>query len=201
MLALQFSFHCLPLWKKLQSNSVENSTITAKHDTGSIERPQLKRVRLLEWFAIREPSLAVMEACGGAHEWARALAQLGHEVRLISPRKVRPFVQRNKTDAADAQAIWTACQQPGMRFVPVKIQAQQVVLSLHRIRAQLMKSRIMQTNELRGILYEFGLVLPERHRALLKAMPDALADAVQRLPAMLMESLNEQVRRIEQRTN
>ncbi|MFE1574465.1 IS110 family transposase, partial [Comamonas odontotermitis] len=129
-----------------------------EHDTGSIERLQLKRTRMLEWFTLREPSLVVMEACGGAHEWARALAQLGHEVRLISPRKVRPFVQRNKTDAADAQAIWTACQQPGMRFVPVKTQAQQVVLSLHRIRAQLMKSRIMQTNELRGILYEFGVV-------------------------------------------
>lgn len=169
-----------------------------EHDTGSIERLQLKRARLLEWFAIREPSLVVMEACGGAHEWARALTKLGHEVRLISPRKVRPFVQRNKTDAADAQAIWTACQQPGMRFVPVKTQAQQVVLSLHRIRAQLMKSRIMQTNELRGILYEFGLVLPEGHRVLLKALPDTLADAAQRLPAMLMESLNEQVRRIAQ---
>lgn len=73
-----------------------------EHDTGSIERLQLKRTRMLEWFTLREPSLVVMEACGGAHEWARALAQLGHEVRLISPRKVRPFVQRNKTDAADA---------------------------------------------------------------------------------------------------
>lgn len=167
-------------------------------DTGSIERLQLKRARVLEWFANREPALVVMEACGGAHEWARALAEFGHEVRLICARKVRPFVQRNKTDAADAQAIWTASQQPGMRFVAVKTQAQQVVLSLHWIRCQLMKSRIMQTNELRGILYEFGIVLPEGHRPLLKALPGALADADQRLPAMLMDSLNEQVRRIAQ---
>lgn len=94
-----------------------------------------------------------------------ALGDLGCEVRLISPHKVWPFVQRNKTDVADAHAIWTACRQPGMCFVPVKT------------RAQLMKSCIMQTNELRGILYELGLVLPEGHRALLKAMPDALADA------------------------
>lgn len=168
-------------------------------DTGSTERLQLRRARVLEWFANREPALVVMEACGGAHEWARALTSLGHEVRLICARKVRPFVQRNKTDAADAQAIWTACQQPGMRFVAVKTLAQQVVLSLHRIRGQLMKSRIMQTNELRGILYEFGIVLPEGHRALLKALPDALADASQRVPAILMDSLNEQVRRIAQR--
>ncbi|SFQ28560.1 hypothetical protein SAMN05216567_11378 [Variovorax sp. OK605] len=75
---------------------------------------------------------------------------MGHEVRLISPRKVRPFVQRNKTDAADAQAIWTACQQPGMRFVPVKSETKQIVLSLHRLQAQLMKTRIMQTNEFGG---------------------------------------------------
>ena len=136
---------------------------------------------MLEWFANRTAALVVMEACGGAHDWGRALIELGHEVRLISPRKVRPFVQRNKTDAADAQAIWTACQQPGMRFVPVKAEAQQIVLSLHRLRAQLMKTRIMQTNELRGLLYEFGIVLPEGHAALLKALPDATCDARTRL--------------------
>jgi transposase len=167
-------------------------------DTGCIERLQLKRARMLEWFANRTAALVVMEACGGAHEWGRALIGLGHEVRLISPRKVRPFVQRNKTDAADAQAIWTACQQPGMRFVPVKTEAQQIVLSLHRLRAQLMKTRIMQTNELRGLLYEFGIVLPEGHAVLLKALPDAMRDAKARLPAMLMDSLDEQLRRVQQ---
>lgn len=95
-------------------------------DTGCIERLQLKRAKLLEWFVNRTAAV-VMEACGGAHDWSRTLIGLDHEVRLISPRKVRPFVQRNKTDAADAQAIWTACQQPGMRFVPVKTEAQQIV--------------------------------------------------------------------------
>jgi transposase len=167
-------------------------------DDGSIERLKLKRAKLLEWFATRPAALVVMEACGGAHDWARSLFELGHEVRLISPRKVRPFVQRNKTDAADAQAIWTASQQPGMRFVPVKTEAQQIVLSLHRLRAQLMKSRIMQTNELRGLLYEFGVVLPEGHAALLKALPVAMCEAKLRLHAMLMDSLDEQVRRIQQ---
>lgn len=167
-------------------------------DTGCIERLQLKRAKMLEWFANRAAALVVLEACGGAHEWGRALMELGHEVRLISPRKVRPFVQRNKTDAADAQAIWTDCQQPEMRFVPVKTEAQQVVLSLHRMRSQLMKTRIMQTNELRGLLYEFGIVLPQGHAALLKALPDAMHDARTRLPAMLMDSLDEQLRRIQQ---
>lgn len=167
-------------------------------ETGCIERLQLKRARLLEWFANRTAALVVMEACGGAHDWARALFEFGHVVRLISPRKVRPFVQRNKTDAADAQAIWTASQQPGMRFVPAKTKAQQIVLSLHRLRARLMKTRIMQTNELRGLLYEFGIVLPEGRVALLGALPDAMSDARVRLPPMLVDSLDEQVRRIQQ---
>src|SRR5215471_6437558 len=100
---------------------------------------------------------------------------------------VRPFVRRNKTDAADAQAIWTASRQPGIRFVPLKSEAQQVVLALHRLRAQLMKMRIMQTNELCGLLYEFGIVLPEGHHALLNELPDALQMAQARLPAMLID--------------
>jgi transposase len=124
-----------------------------------------------------------------------ATAQDGTPSTAALAKSVRPFVQRNKTDTADAQAIWTAGQQPGARFVAVKTLGQQVVLSLHRLRAQLMKMRIMQTNELRGLLYEFGIVLPEGHRALLKELPAALALASQQLPSMLVESLHEQVSR------
>jgi transposase len=167
-----------------------------ERDTGSIERLKLKRAQMLPWFANRQPAVVMMEACGGAHEWGRQLIALGHDVRLMPPKTVRPFVQRNKTDAADAQAIWTAGQQPGAKFVAVKNDVQQVVLSLHRLRAQLMKTRIMQTNELRGLLYEFGVVLSEGHRALLKELPAALLEAQVRLPAMLTDSLNEQMRRI-----
>ena len=167
-------------------------------DTGSIERLKLKRAQLLAWFANREPAMVAMEACGGAHEWGRQLLKLGHDVRLLPPKMVRPFVRRNKTDAADAQAIWTASRQPGVRSVPVKSDAQQVVLALHRLRAQLMKMRIMQTNELRGLLYEFGIVLPAGHRALLKELPAALQDAQARLPTMLIDSLDEQIRRVNQ---
>ena len=126
------------------------------------------------------------------------MMKLGHDVRLLAPKKVRPFVQRNKTDAADAQAIWTASRQPGMRFVALKSEAQQVVLALHRLRAQLMKMRIMQTNELRGLLSEFGIVLPEGHPALMKELPAGLQAAQAKLPAMFLDSLHEQVRRIAQ---
>ena len=169
-----------------------------EHETGSIEQLKLRRAQVLPWFANREPSRVVMEACGGAHEWGRELIKLGHDVRLLAPKMVRPFVQRNKTDAADAHGIWTASQQPGMKFVPIKNDAQQVVLALHRLRAQLMKTRIMQTNELRRLLYEFGVALPEGHNALLKELPAALREAQNRLPAMLIDSLDEQVRRITQ---
>jgi transposase len=76
-------------------------------ETGSIERLKLKRCQVLPWFANQQPSRVTMEACGGAHEWGRQLLKLGHEVLLLAPKKVRPFVPGNKTDAADAQAIWT----------------------------------------------------------------------------------------------
>jgi transposase len=166
-------------------------------NTGAIERLKLKRGQILDWFARREPVLVAMEAGGSAHEWARQFQRQGHTVRLLPPKAVRPFVQRSKTDASDAQAIWTASQQPGFRFVPVKSEAQQAVLALHRMRSQLLKMRIMQTNELRGLLYEFGIVLPEGHAALLKAWPQVVPVLHERLPATLVDSLLEQRRRVD----
>jgi transposase len=130
-------------------------------ETGQIVRLKLRRGQVLGFFAGRVPALVAMEACGSAHWWARQLVALGHAVRLLPPRQVRPFVLRNKTDAADAQAIWTAAQQPGIKSVAVKTPVQQSVLALHRLRAQLLKMRIMQSNALRGLLYEFGEVLPD----------------------------------------
>jgi len=160
--------------------------------SSEIERIKLKRAQVLKFFAKRVPSLVVMEACGSAHDWARRLQALGHEVKLISARSVRSFVLRNKTDAADARAICTATQQPEARFVAVKSEAQQTVLAIHRVRAQLMKFRIMQTNALRGLLYEFGEVLPEGYQAFSKLFRAALARAAERLPAVLIDSLREQ---------
>ncbi|MBN3807448.1 IS110 family transposase [Paraburkholderia sp. Ac-20336] len=165
--------------------------------TGKVERVKLKRSEIPDFFAKRERSLVAIEACGGAHHWARQLGRLGHEVRLISAHSVRPFVLRNKSDAADARAIWTAAQQPEARFVAIKSEAQQSILALHRIRAQLMKIRIMQSNALRSILYEFGEILSEGYEPFAKEIAPALARTSERLPAMLVDSLREQWARIQ----
>lgn len=170
---------------------------TVDVDSGEVQRHKLNRSQALEFFMQRRASTVAIEACGSAHWWGRKLGAMGHEVRLLHPRSVRPFVLRNKTDAADARAIWTAVQQPEARFVAVKTEVQQSTLALHRIRAQLMKFRIMQTNALRGLLYEFGEVLPEGHAALIKALPQALARVAERLPAILVQSLHEQWERID----
>lgn len=166
--------------------------------TGEVQRHKLKRDRVAAFFANHERSLVAMEACGGAHHWARTLRHLGHEVKLLPAKHVRPFVLRDKTDARDAQAIWVAAQQPHIRAVPVKSEQQQAWLALHRMRAQLMKMRIMQTNALRGLLYEFGIVLPEGHQALLKRIPDELAKAQEngRLSEIVVVSVQEQLKRI-----
>lgn len=169
---------------------------TLNPETGEIERIKLRRNEVLPFFARRAPALVAIEACGSAHEWGRRLIALGHQVRLLAPKSVRPFVLRNKTDAADAQAIWTAAQQPGAKFVAIKTEQQQAVLALHRLRSQLMKFRIMQTNAIRGLLYEFGIVLPSGYPAMIKAWPQALAELSGRLPAMLVESLREQWARV-----
>lgn len=164
---------------------------------GKIERVKLKRNEVLTFFAQRTTCVVALEACGSGHWWARQLQALGHTVKLLAPRSVRPFVLRNKTDAADARAIWTAAQQPEARLVAVKTEAQQAVLALHRVRAQLLKFRIMQTNAIRGILYEFGEVLPEGHVMLMRALPQTLAHRSETLPAMLIETLREQWERVQ----
>jgi len=118
-------------------------------ETGEVERIKLRRDDVLPYFARQAPAMVALEACGSAHWWARKLSALGHQVRLLHPKSVRPFVLRNKTDAAGARAIWTAAQQPDARFVAAKTETQQAILALHRLRAQLLKFRIMQTNALR----------------------------------------------------
>lgn len=167
--------------------------------TGEIHRRQLKRAKVTEFFVNRQPSLVAMEACGGAHHWARTLLAMGHQVKLLPAKHVRAFVLRDKTDALDAQAIWVAAQQPHIREVPIKSEQQQACLSLHRMRAQLMKMRIMQTNALRGLLYEFGIALPEGHKKLLQSVQAELANAQQknRLPDVVVVSIQEQLKRIE----
>ena len=125
-------------------------------ETGEVTRTKPRRIEVMQHFAKLHPSLIVIEACSSAQHWAREIRKLGHEVRLISPQFVRPFVKTNKTDAADAQAIWTAAQQPEMRSVAVKTEEQQAVLALHDIRARLQESRIAAINQLHGLMGEFG---------------------------------------------
>ena len=121
-------------------------------------RKKLARSKVLEFFANLPPCLVGMEACGSAHHWARELIKLGHEVRLMPPQYVKPYVKTNKHDAADAEAICEAVTRPSMRFVPVKSIEQQTLAQLHRIRQLLVKQKIMHVNALRGHLAELGIV-------------------------------------------
>ena len=145
-------------------------------ETGEIVALQLKREKFLEHFANRSNCLIGMEACGGSQHWARSLQKLGHEVKLLSARMVKPFVGGNKNDAADARGIWTAVQQPGIKAVAVKSEEQQAVLALHRMREQLVKFRTAQINGLRGLLTEYGEVMPQGRAGIKRDIPGLWGD-------------------------
>ena len=169
---------------------------TVDMGSGEIVNKQLKRDKVLDYFVNREACLIAIEACGGAHHWGRKLSALGHSVRLVHAQQVRPFVLGNKNDAVDARAIWQAVQQPGMKFVGIKTEQQQATLILHRQRELMMKMRTMQTNALRGMLYEFGAIFAKGDNALLKDVEKALDALSEQLPQMVRDSLREQVARI-----
>ena len=143
---------------------------------------RLTRAKFLEHFANRAACRVGMEACGGAHHWARRLRELGHEVRLVPVKQVRPFVSGNKDDVQDARAIWTAVQQPGVKTVAVKSEEQQDVLALHRMRQQLVKFRTAQINCLPGLLAEYGEVMPRGRAGMKRDMPAVLERISERLP-------------------
>ena len=157
---------------------------------------RLTRAKFLEYFANRAPCLIGMEACGGAQHWARQLLALGHEVRLLPAKMVRPFGRGNKNDSRDAEAIWTAVQQPGTKTVAVKTEEQQGILALHRMRQQLVKFRTAQINALRGLLTEYGEVMPRGRAGLRRDIPAVLERVSERLPAMVVETLREQWARV-----
>jgi transposase len=135
----------------------------------------------------------VLEAGGSAHHWGRWLERQGHEVRLIAAQHVRPLVRTNKTDAGDARAILEAARRPEARWVTVKSEAAQAVLGLHRMRRQLIDMRRMRTNQLKGLLYEFGIVAPRRVTA---AQLEGWVEAG-RVPRLIAARLVEQIERIE----
>ena len=168
----------------------------ADWETGEIVDLKLGRAQFLQHFADRPPCVVAMEACGGSQHWAREMRKLGHEARLLPARAVRPFAVGNKNDLRDAQAIWTAAQQPGVKTVAVKSEEQQAVLALHRMRQQLVKFRTAQINALRGLLSEYGEVMAKGRAGLGRGIAPALDRLAARLPAPLIETLREQWRRV-----
>jgi transposase len=148
----------------------------------TVLKKQLKRAQVLPFFANLKACRIGMEACGGAHHWARKLAGLGHTVHLIAPQFVKPFVKRNKNDAADAEAICEAVTRPNMPTVPVKNIEQQAILSVHRARQGFVKARTAQANQIRGLLAEYGLAIPQGIGHVARRVPEILEDGENDLP-------------------
>ena len=142
---------------------------------------QLKRAQMAEFFVNLPPCLIGMEACGSAHYWARKLRGLGHTVQIMAPQFVKPYVKSNKNDVADAEAICEAVSRPNMRFVAIKSVDQQTVLSFHRVRQGYVKSRTAQSNQIRGLLAEYGLIIPKGLSAIRTKVPELIEDATNEL--------------------
>lgn len=150
-------------------------------------RKQFKRGQVVEFFTNLPTCLIGMEACGSAHYWARKLQTMGHTVKLMAPQFVKPYVKTNKHDVADAEAICEAVRRPNMRFVPVKNIEQQAVLALHRVRQGWVKARTAQANQIRGLLSEFGLIVPQGIGYITSRVPAILDEAKDELPRAFQE--------------
>lgn len=162
---------------------------------------QLRREQVSVFFAKLAPCRIGMEACASSHHWARLLRDQGHDVRLIAPQFVKPYVKSNKNDANDAQAICEAVGRPSMRFVAIKTVEQQSVLSMHRAREGFVKQRSATANQIRGLLAEFGLILPQGIAHVTQRVPALLEPALERLPGLFIElirTLVEHLRRLDE---
>ncbi len=151
---------------------------------------QLRRKQVLVFFAQLPPCLIGMEACASAHYWARQLQAMGHTVKLMAPQFVKPYVKTNKNDAADAEAICEAVTRPNMRFVPIKNGDQQAILSIHRARQGFVKARTAQGNQIRGLLMEYGITLPQGLSHIPKRLPAILEDGENELPGVFRQLLH-----------
>lgn len=137
-------------------------------------KKKLKRQEVLSFLGNQGLSLIGIESCGGAHFWGRKLREIGHEVRLIAPKFVKPFVKSNKNDFNDAEAIAEAVSRENMRFVPIKEEWQQELQAVHRMRERLIRDRTALVNELRGILMEYGEVIPRNIATFVSRMQELL---------------------------
>lgn len=156
----------------------------------TVLKKKLARKDLCNFIARLPVCIIGIEACGGANHWVRVLEKFGHTVHMIAPQFVKPFVKSNKNDAADAEAICEAVQRPSMRFVPAKSIEQQDIQSLHRIRSQAVARRTAQANQIRGLLLEYGLIIPQGISYVRKSIPLMLEDADNGLTVMFRELLS-----------
>ena len=168
----------------------------------TVIRKRMNRKQLVDYMSNLQPCLVGMEACGGSHDWARKLIAMGHDVRLISPQFVKPYVKSNKNDEVDTAAICEAVQRPDMRFVPIKSIEQQDIQSLHRARSLSVSHRTAQANQIRGLLMEYGVVIPKSMASLRQGIPDILEDGDNALTPMfrgLLYGLWEEFIRLDKR--
>ena len=160
-------------------------------ETGEVKRLKLNRQKFQQFFINRAPCLIGMEACGGSHYWAREFLKLGHQVKVMPVSDVKAFNSGNKSDARDAQAIWAATRAGTTRDVAVKTEEQQAILSMHRILELKKIHRVGLTNQIRGLLAEFGLVVPTGFKALREGLPKMLEELEQRAPKMFCEQIQD----------
>jgi transposase len=163
-----------------------------------VKRKMLARNKLAAYVANLPPCLVAMEACAGAHYWARRFEALGHEVRLLAPQHVKAYVRGNKNDYNDARAIAEAARVADMRFVEVKSVDQQDVQALHRLREARVGERTALCNQLRGLLAEYGIVLPQGVGAVRKRLPELLEDAENGLSAFFRPLLADGYRQLQE---
>jgi len=157
----------------------------------TVMRKSLTRKKLTAFIANLAPCLIGLEACGGAHYWVRVFEHFGHNVKMMAPQFVKPFVKSKKNDAVDAEAICEAVQRPSMRFVPAKGVEQQDIQSMHRIRSQAVARRTALSNQIRGLLMEYGVVIPKGISYVRKEIPLVLEDAGNELSFLFRELLHD----------
>ncbi|KEY57634.1 IS110 family transposase [Serratia sp. DD3] len=167
------------------------------HNGKTVLKKKLTRDKFVPFIMQLEPCLIGMEACASSHHFARVLTQFGHQVKLMPPQYVKPYVKTNKTDAADAEAICEAVTRPNMRFVQVKTAEQQAVLALHTERDILIRERIACVNSLRAILAEFGLIMAVGRKAFNQGIPDILENGDIELSPFIRRSVARQFEHIQ----